>query len=358
MFFDCVEDVSQLCDAMNLTECENDESPPDFDFQFPQYDSSNTQQEEFVYFNQKKSEHTRATEDFNQFLEASVKLILEMKLKRTDTDKLFQLIVGLLKNVKSVFQNWTNEFVDPLDAIDLITQIACNHFQTFASAYKRNQELISNNRFVAPVEIAIGTRWEMKKIDNTHGRAVRIPKHIQSTLQYVPILKSLESLFSCEEFSSLYFQYNQNQRTNEIGKDGSKLYSGFSSGSAYAQNDLFKNHPDSLQLQIAVDDFEPCNPLQSKANRHKICAVYFRIHNLPPKHQSKLHNIHLVCLCNSDDLKTKQTDFNNIWQLIVDEISILEKAGIDVVGRNIKGTLVHTAFDNLGANQSLGFSGK
>lgn len=62
-------------------------------------------------------------------------------------------------------------------------------------------------------------------------------------------------------------------------------------------------------------------------------------------------------MCNSDDLKTKQTDFNNIWQLIVDEISILEKDGIDVVGRNIKGTLVQTAFDNLGANQSLGFSG-
>lgn len=70
-----------------------------------------------------------------------------------------------------------------------------------------------------------------------------------------------------------------------------------------------------------------------------------------------MDNIYTVCLCNSDDLKSKQTDFNNIWQLIVDELAILESNGIMVNGTNVKGTLVHSAFDNLGANIGLGFSG-
>lgn len=78
---------------------------------------------------------------------------------------------------------------------------------------------------------------------------------------------------------------------------------------------------------------------------------------MPAKFTSKLKNIHVVCLCNSDDLKSKQTYFDNIWQLIVNEISILESKGITVNGTSVKGTLVHTAFDNLGANVGLGFSG-
>lgn len=112
-----------------------------------------------------------------------------------------------------------------------------------------------------------------------------------------------------------------------------------------------------MRLQISAEDFEPCNALQSKSGAHKICAVYFSIHNLPPKYASKLNNIYLICLCNADDIKSKQTDFNNIWQLIVDEIFILENNGIIINGETLRGTLVQTAFDNSGANVSLGFSG-
>lgn len=76
---------------------------------------------------------------------------------------------------------------------------------------------------------------------------------------------------------------------------------------------------------------------------------------MPTKYLSRLKNIYLVCLCNSNDLKTKQTDFNNIWNLIVKDISYLENVGIDIGGKiNIKGTLAYLSFDNLGGNSSLG----
>lgn len=124
------------------------------------------------------------------------------------------------------------------------------------------------------------------------------------------------------------------------------------------KNELFQRYPQSLQLQIVYDDFEICNPLGSKANRHKVCAVYFTIQNLPQKFKSKVNNIYLISLCNSDDVKMKHTDFNNLWQLIVNEINYLEKTGINIdVNTNLKGTITQLAFDNLGANTALGFAG-
>lgn len=143
--------------------------------------------------------------------------------------------------------------------------------------------LLSNENYVEPIEKAIGTRWELKKVI-FKNRIIRVPRRLQCTLQYVPILQTIRSLFSNHEFASLYFQYNDEIDSNAIGFDGSKKYSNFSSGSCYFNSELFKIHPNSLQLQISVDDFEPCNALQSKSGRHKICAVYFSI--LPSMHRN------------------------------------------------------------------------
>lgn len=185
------------------------------------------------------------------------------------------MIIDLMKNFKNVYEKWENELISTTNAVDLLIEIICSHFQSFSSTHKRNKFLMSNNQFVAPVEKAIGTRQEMKKIVNVHGRTIRIPKYIQCTLQYVPILETLKSLFLCEEFASLYFEYNQKLKSNEIGNDGSKLYSCFNSGAAFAKNELFTLHPNSLQLQISIDDFEPCNPLQSKSERPKnLCCIH------------------------------------------------------------------------------------
>lgn len=150
----------------------------------------------------------------------------------------------------------------------------------------------------------------------------------------------------------MYFQYNaQNDNEND------EVYSSFKDGSIYKNHQFFQDNPNCIQIQIAFDDFEPCSPLQSKANRHKICATYFIIRNLPTEFQSKLDNVYVLFLCNADDIKTKTTDFNNLWQLIVEDILFLEEAGINVDAHtNIKRTLVQLAFDNLGANSALGFA--
>lgn len=271
------------------------------------------------------------------------------------------MVLNSMRFFKDTAKSWLaeddkNSKADPATILELVFDIAYGNLTSFRKVHQKQNLLFSNVNFVEPVEKAIGTRWELKKTQ-FKNRIINIPRLIQCTLQYVPILKTIQSLFACKEFESIYFEYNDKINSNNSQCDANKIYSNFSSGSCFAKNELFKLYPNSLQLQISVDDFEPCNALQSKTGKHKICAVYFSIHNLPPKYASKLNNIYLICLCNSDDIKSKHTDFNNIWQLIVDELSVLETDGICVNSKQLRGTLVQTAFDNLGANVSLGFSG-
>lgn len=48
-------------------------------------------------------------------------------------------------------------------------------------------------------------------------------------------------------------------------------------GTNYQQNPVFSMNKRSIQLQIFSDEFEPCDPLKTKAGIHKTTAFYFQI---------------------------------------------------------------------------------
>lgn len=204
--------------------------------------------------------------------------------------------------------------------------------------------------YVPPQQLTLGVRWDMVKYK---GAIVSSPTLLQcNIMQYVSISETIINLFKRQGFRNSYMKYNQsneNQPTEEI-------YIDFRSGSFFKTNELFAAYPNSLQIEIATDDFEVCNPLGSKSTLYKVCAVYFSIKNMPPQYRSKLDNIFLVALCHSDDLKTKYTDFNDIWRIVVKDISRLEDGICVGDGLTIKGTLVHLSSDNLAANIALGFA--
>lgn len=131
------------------------------------------------------------------------------------------------------------------------------------------------------------------------------------------------------------------------------LFSDFTSGSNFRSNELFSAYPDSLQIVLATDDFDVCNGLGSKSTMHKLCPVYMSIKNMPNQFTSRLDSISLVSLCYSDDLNTKYTDFNDIWRLIVKDISNLEE-GVDIGGKILRGTITYVTSDNLGINTAYG----
>lgn len=116
---------------------------------------------------------------------------------------------------------------------------------------------------------------------------------------FVPIIDTIRSLFLRDDFSRAF----QNGGSRNSHKCTNGEYSEYCCGSAFKKSEIFQAHPESLQILIATDDFEVCNPLSSKASLHKICAIYFVIRNMP--RLSYLSNIYLICLCNSNDIRTK-----------------------------------------------------
>lgn len=185
------------------------------------------------------------------------------------------------------------------------------------------------------------------------GQNAAIPTLLQCKFAYIPILGTLKSLFKNQHFQRTYLDYNQ------LGGNGHKCssdtYVDFCCGQIYRKSILFQSHPHSLQIQLYQDDFEVCVPIGSKATIHKICGVYFAIRNWP--NSSKLSHIYLVALCNTDDLKTSLTDFNNIWRRVREDIEILETEGLQINEHLIlRGSLTNVCADNAGANSSLGFA--
>lgn len=112
-----------------------------------------------------------------------------------------------------------------------------------------------------------------------------------STCQFVSISETLKAIFSQPDFQWIVLNYNQKEK--HICQEG--VYVNFCCGSTYKKRDIFIDK-NVIQIQIAMDDFEVCCPVKSKATIHKICGVYFQIRNLPVNIVSKMDNIFLMAL--------------------------------------------------------------
>lgn len=232
------------------------------------------------------------------------------------------------------------------------TDYVCSKLSESNTTYKRRKMKQLDKFYVDPQLKAVGTRFELKKDPVLNTAFI---ERLQCTYPFVSIVETCKKLFQNENYLNTFMKYNEGSGNNHDCESGQ--YIDFCCGSVFAANKLFKENKMSLQIDIFSDDFEICNPLGSKATLHKICGVYFAIRNMPAN--SQLSNIYLVSLCNTDDLHTKNTDFNNLLTSIVNDIKFMETTGIDItlpngMILNIKGTLVASLADNLGANTVLG----
>lgn len=284
-----------------------------------------------------------------EFIDAFNNELCSLMLSQKALDIIYKSFIDLIRKMRLLNKhlNTANNGINSEQAMDMSTNLICRKLSEFSTHFKRCKQFESNESYVPSQEFSLNVRWE-----NRTKEAASIPSLVQCKYQYISITDTIISLFKRADFRELYLDYNESNEKKAT--DG--VYTDFCSGSVFKENQLFQTRPNSLQVEIFTDDLEVCNPLGSKATLHKICAFYFSILNMPVEFRSKLINIPLVALCNSDDLKTKFTDYNDIWRLIVNDLSRLER-GIDVGnGLIIAGTLVHMAADNLGANTALGFS--
>lgn len=77
---------------------------------------------------------------------------------------------------------------------------------------------------------------------------------------------------------------------------------------------------------------------------------------MPHEYKSKLDCIFLIGLCETANTKQQNTSLNDIYQLIVEELSELQATGLQIdENTNLKVFLFDFISDNLGANGALGF---
>lgn len=306
------------------------------------------------YTNEQKSATFNGYKQMESFLLGFVTQINSMSLTEEHTNTVYELSIKLVEQCHRLILSLMED--DPvlrLDAlhnsIALVTETLAKHRTSFT----RKQIYKSNKSFVAPEERVLGTRWEVLPIENSN---LSVPRLIQCKFQYISIIETLKALFTGQNFRDTYFKFNSHKSFNDHECTEGE-YTNICCGTSYKNNPLFSNDPTSIKIMLASDDFGVCNPLGSKASIHKVNAVYMVIRNMPEQYMSKLDNIQVVSLANADDLKTRETDFNDIWALINRDIQLLENTGIDIGnGIILKGSLCCLTFDTLGANMCLGYA--
>lgn len=286
--------------------------------------------------------------DFEQSFDHINADILSIQTTEKNIDKIFFVCQKLIDKydtlVKSMMpSNIQNEFEN---VFATAKQFAINKFMCHDTAKKRQKLIESDKCYVKPVNSAMGLTWKSKVVCGEQEMKHKIE---QTTYQYVPIIAKLKSLFSNEQFSEKYFDFNE--KSKHICSE--EVFEDFCCGSIYKNNPVFT--PTTIQLQLGINEFEPCNALKTKAGLHKMCAVYMEIRNIDPMLKSKLINVFLVALVKSQDIKSGG-DFDKLVNKIVNELKILESEGIMVKpGLILKAILINLSSDNLGANTVMGF---
>ncbi len=104
-----------------------------------------------------------------------------------------------------------------------------------------------------------------------------------------------------------------------------------------------------------MDDFEVANPLGTSKKKHKMCAVYWVIANMPTKYRASLNTIQLALLCNTTTVK--ECGYAKVLDPLIRDLMSLEKHDvyIEALGASVKGTVSYVAADNLGAHALAGF---
>lgn len=109
---------------------------------------------------------------------------------------------------------------------------------------------------------------------------------VRDIFMYIPLIESNEQLLQNQDTLELVI----NQPVEKM--DG--FYSDIQTGSVYHQN--FQQNRIVLPIVLYFDDVEICNPLNKRAEKHKICLFYYRLANLPVSYRSRLPAIRLLAV--------------------------------------------------------------
>lgn len=199
-----------------------------------------------------------------------------------------------------------------------------------ATSYKRNQYYKEHFKVVEPIEYVLDARSK-------------------KTFQYIPFLRSLQQLLSRNDIVEKVVD------AHAVHPVDPQKFLSFRDGTHYKNNSFFSSEDLRICIWLYIDDVELCNPLGTSRKKHKLCAVYWVLGNLPPGSCSALSSIYLALLCKS--VYVKEFGFSKIFEPLLNDLVILEQQGLFIpqLGAIVKGTVQCVIADNLGAHGLAGF---
>lgn len=260
--------------------------------------------------------------------------LMNLRVKKYVSESCTELIIqqyqSILNNCNSEISNNINQFCDILSEEQkaLITQplnTMLSKLNSYNTVHKQNAKF-KEEHFVDPVEITL------------EGNKKTV---------YVPILETLKLLLGHEDILACVSQ------SKNVSDSDSTVVSDFASSKKGRE---FMSNTD-LQIQLYFDDYTLTNPLAASSRKHKICAVYFQLGNIPHQYRSKLSTIQLVSLTKSTVIK--EFGMNVVFSQLLQDLKVLETDGISIVfDSNVfhyKGSVTTLIADNLAAHEVGGY---
>ena len=167
----------------------------------------------------------------------------------------------------------------------------------------------------------------------------------EGSFQYDQVLERLKCLLQQDSVKKEHLCTMQSVST----QDESEYLTDITDGSAFKNNLLFQQQPNSLRLmhlKFAIQS--------DHAKNHKLLAVYLKLANFRPHLRSNINHTLLVLLCKENDFK--HFGHVKIFAQLITDLRILENNGIIVDDQVVKGTVCSITGDNLGSHAIGGFT--
>jgi len=219
-----------------------------------------------------------------------------------------------------------------------------NSFNHLRNEYQRMEYLKSCGNYIVPVQYFIGK----KRVHKSTGTfIVRRVKDVCGS--FIPLRQTLKKFFELPDAFTATIDYINSLKDSDI-------ITNFVQSKLWCEKiKSFGNDSIVLPLFLYYDDWEVNNPLGSHST--SLGGVYYYIPCLPPECVSRLENIFLALLFNTEDRK----EFGNkrTFAPLIEELNFLEQVGITII---VNGNLHKINFvlglvlgDNLGLHAICGF---
>lgn len=256
---------------------------------------------------------------------------------------------SIVENLKVIFEEFTTHYTEILrfhlrqqhqidtddddDLTELLNQqnVFDECLKQISSEWMLERYCEDELEYIAPVQVPLDQTEQ-------HG----------AHFQYIPLQALLRKIVQNEDVWAMLNQ-EEAPKHQDIMED-------------YTDGDQFKSSHltslSSLRLHFYIDEFEIVNPLGSKKGKHKLTAVYFKLGNIDKKYTSKLENIYLSSLIRHRFIEEDLTNYNNLFQPLIEEVRHLETEGVTLScngeSRRFYGTIVTISADNLSAHSLIG----